>query len=716
MYFDPTAVSRTSPWRSMHESWKTDKERVLNLPWRELPIEPEDNVLPWRERKISVMHEVRKEKGTLVLKTLQERTLYTAREAGGLMAFAGTGSGKSWVALLLGSIIPNVTRVLLYAPAATLTNLRKQHAKIAPHFRVPGPQILKILSYESTQRPTPEGQLDAIMEAVIANDGNPATTIIVLDEGHALKNIDDSARARRFMRCLQGFLELRVFVLSGSLTDTGLTDYAHLAWAALRELSPVPCRWLYPSSAPPSVVDLARAHGNDADALCGRWGQCLDKDGRPSGADWGDFHDLWKWAYPDDMKMSMYEGSTRVLMGRRALQHRLRLTPGVILSTDTSAQEVALVLHGFAPDIPDEVQAAVDAVQGESTTPDGDTLPDAVAVWRVTRQLYQGFYYVWDWPVGKDGKPNKDDAWLLARAAWNSAVRYQIKDHARTGYDSEFLVYAKVMHQIRDRYASTDLLRAWLAFVSRAHTDESPGSISGREHKRFEEWVEAGGSADAFNECEEHFYKAVGVKNQLERAWLNWSSRQKHKRQPPQKTIWISPFLVDAAIAHARKVEKDEGKPCIIWYGDRAVGELLAARGIPVYGAGTNPPAQARLIGAAIMSHREGKDMFQWARQIVVCPPAGSLVWEQLLARTHRTGQEEQVVRCWVASHAPEFKEALASARAGAEYTESVTGAGQKLLHATLQDLKLPKTATERLAELEKKEAEAAQAAEENEE
>lgn len=619
------------------------------------------------------------------LNSIQSQMLLAARDANGLLAFAGTGSGKTFVALLLGSAMEGIERTIVFAPASTLVNLNNQRARITPHFRVP--RDLHFYSYESLQRATKEGQLDLVEELVLKHSGNPAKTLLVFDEAHSLQNLQ-SARGARVMRCILKYPELRCAMLSGSMVDKSIKEYAHIAWMALRDGSPVPSPWGHADN------DFGMA----ADTLQS-FAAVLDKDGQPTAKDWGQIERLWNWAYPGANNMTAYHGAERTLYARKAFNLRLKMTPGVILSKITSLSDCELIMQGVDIPLPDEVMEAIGRVDADGVDPAGNIVPDKASVWRIKRQLAQGFYYVWDWPVDvMTGKPVRDDAWLLARTTWNSMVRREIKTRADTGYDSMLLVYQSVRRQIRENYARQPIHLAWLEFVSRSCKDDAPGVVSAREQAALAAWLAAGGSNEMFDACEAYFNRCVKMtQNELEAAWLGWSSRQKHKPKPPTKTVWLSSFFFDHAEAWAKE-QVTAGLPPILWYDSDAAEEELYRRGIPVYGAGTTPENRAHLCGMSIKTQSEGKDLFAWSQQLVLVPPASGRRWEQMVARTHRTGQLARPVHCCVMQHIPEFRDALAGARAAAEFVQASIENPQKLLHAIYQDIKTPKVGSEKFS------------------
>ena len=214
---------------------------------------------------------------------------------------------------------------------------------------------------------------------------------------------------------------------------------------------------------------------------------------------------------------------------------------------------------------------------------------------------------------------------------------------------------------------------------------------------------------EKFDQCEQHFRQACRY-NDLEAAWVAWSARQKHKQRPPTKAVWLDSFFIDRVMQWVADTEAAGFKP-LVWYEQEAVGQELLRRGIPMYGAGTNPnpgnaidPAFAFTCALSIRTHSEGKNLQPWSRGLVTCPPASGTRWEQLLARTHRTQQTAATVHTDVMQHVKEFKEALAAARAAADYVQSCLDNEQKLLFALLDNIHLPKVGSEKFATVAKEE------------
>jgi hypothetical protein len=84
---------------------------------------------------------------------------------------------------------------------------------------------------------------------------------------------------------------------------------------------------------------------------------------------------------------------------------------------------------------------------------------------------------------------------------------------------------------------------------------------------------------------------------------------------------------------------------------------------------------------ASIAAHATGKNLQQWNRNLVVIPPTSGQVWEQLLGRTHRMGQEQDVVVAETYLHHESYRASMAQAFADARFLEETLGNRQRLLY-----------------------------------
>jgi hypothetical protein len=129
----------------------------------------------------------------------------------------------------------------------------------------------------------------------------------------------------------------------------------------------------------------------------------------------------------------------------------------------------------------------------------------------------------------------------------------------------------------------------------------------------------------------------------------------------------------------------------ICWVEHVEYGRELAARtGIAYYQrAGLNEkkqliddhPKGTPLI-ASIASNAEGRNLQAWSTNLVTSPPTSGALWEQLLGRCHRDGQEADEVTYTLLISLAEQAAAFDRARADARTISDTIGQEQKLCYA----------------------------------
>jgi len=553
----------------------TETQRILAL-----PVETYQDLEPG-----SITARLRLPDGAIELQPIQETALHAIEKCHGGLFPIGVGLGKTFIACLAGTILDSHFALIL-APASTVQQFQDQYDMLQSHFRlVPA----KIMSYAMLSRPDGTTPLNDIISKYSA-----AKVVLVCDEAHRLKRLE-SARTKRVIRFMQANPQVAFVALSGTLTSKSLKDFSHLAAMALRNGSPVP-----------------RDHYH-----LNTWAECIDVDGRPGRMQWRMMHSLAEWA---GMPILNTRGQRRKTLVRKAFQHRLRTTTGVVASKRGSIEcSLNLQLIEGIP-VPDKITQLMYQISELGVDPAGEIITDDITAWRTTRHLAAGFYYRWDWPGGIE-----DRKWLSARRDWNRHVRSELQNKSREGYDSPFLVSQKV--------------------------DEE--TLSGG-------------------------HKAI------HRSWIAWQT-EKLKPTPPTVSVWVSPYLIN----HALEWLERQTEPAILWFESGAIGEALKEKGLPVYGAGDNPPTEAHNCGMSIKAHGIGKNLQKttesqgWATQLVIEPPTGGLTWEQLLGRTHRQGSIADEVVCSVFQHLDPYTRSLTNAITEAQYIFDSSGNSQKLLFST---------------------------------
>lgn len=331
----------------------------------------------------------------VALRPVQALALHDAGTKGGVFGAIGVGEGKTLISFLL-PLVMGARRPLLLMPATLIEKTQRARIDLAPHWRIPG--ALRVFSYEMLGLVQSEHELDSY-----------APDLIILEEGHKAKN-KRAARTRRLARYMVHNPTTRVAVLSGTVMDKSLKDFAHLLLWSLKLEAPVPI----------TTEEIEE------------WAAALDKDVDPyarprAGA-------LLELCQPEDS-----EGVPEHVAARRGFRRRLTETPGVVATigegehVDCSIY-VKTIRHPVAP----VTEANFLKLRGDAkredlsgwVTPDGWELERAAEVWAIAQQLALGLHYVWD--------PRPPQEWTDARRAWGKFVRDTIS-RSRT-WDSELHV------------------------------------------------------------------------------------------------------------------------------------------------------------------------------------------------------------------------------------------------------------------------------------
>lgn len=528
----------------------------------------------------------------------QSAALATIEAVGGLFGPIGVGHGKTAIVCLAGTayradfVIALTKRKLIPALVATYEALRR-HCKLAP---------MLPMTYGELSHANSTGKLDAL-----AKRYGGGRLLVVADEVHCLAD-PKSTRTKRFLRLFESAPNAGFVGVSGTVADHAIKQFAHLAERALGKRSPVP----RPSVAPEAVS---------------AWSACLDAEGKPTPKDWvalGPLFDVVGERVEHNGRaiggQYVLTGKARTAWARRAFFKRLSSAPGVVCTTDSSVGTSLVVRTLAHPSPPPELAKLLTVLERDGVDPRGDAMPSSDDLWRVARHLSAGFFMAWVWPNGV-----KDDEWIDARRTWHKAIRAELEEQARPGYDSPFLV-------------TTETIR-------RAARGERDGMID---------------------------------------AWNGWA-RVKDRPAPPSVIRWVDTYLVEHAAARALASKE----PVIVWYESQAVEAALRALDLDVYGRGRTIPEEppGRTIAASWRVHAEGANLQRaWAKNLVVEPPANGKIWEQLIGRTHRQGQRADEVEVEVYAHTPAFRHALKQGQRRADFAEDSLGNRQKLNIATYID------------------------------
>jgi len=171
---------------------------------------------------------------------------------------------------------------------------------------------------------------------------------------------------------------------------------------------------------------------------------------------------------------------------------------------------------------------------------------------------------------------------------------------------------------------------------------------------------------------------------QADHPWRKWKAIR-DSFQPVTVPEWLDDFAIRACVGWLSARTRDD--PGIVWTEHRAFGERLSeVSGFPYFGAGDTRiidcPEPA--IIASIQAHSEGKNLQRYSRNLVTAPTASGKAWEQLLGRTHRSGQLADEVVVEIMTHIPELLESFGRALGDARYLEDTFGNQQKLNYADI--------------------------------
>lgn len=155
------------------------------------------------------------------------------------------------------------------------------------------------------------------------------------------------------------------------------------------------------------------------------------------------------------------------------------------------------------------------------------------------------------------------------------------------------------------------------------------------------------------------------------------------------RPAWHDSDALDLALAW---LEKHRG---IAWCQHRFFAEELAKRAkVPCFGQGG---IDAR-TNASILQHRGGPIVAtlacatgfnlqdRWHSNLIVCPSPSAKVWEQLVGRTHRSGQKADSVIVGVLVRCIENHNSVERAKLRARMVRDLTGHQQKLLLADFSE------------------------------
>lgn len=336
-------------------------------------------------------------------------------------------------------------------------------------------------------------------------------------------------------------------------------------------------------------------------------------------------------------------------------QKRVVESPGVISSGDVASCQASLEINERRVETPEIIKKHLKELDASWDRPDGDPLVDAMSVARCARELSAGFYYRWKWPR----KEPKEviEKWLEVRKKWHKELREKLKT-SKSMMDSPLLLtkaairwydgYTHVSHEEREYKDEEGNTRVGVFEKDRTlfppYTKDGPLPVWASEH------------------------------------WQEWRA-VRDTAQPETDPVWLDTFLAEDA---ARWLQEGPG---LCWYEHQAFAAkvLEFAPGAVFAGPGASGnDLVLKLKGdeaccISIKAHGTGKNLQRFNRNLVANPPGAGDIWEQLLGRTHRAGQESDAVTVDVYRHTDSFRNAVERARDLSEYIQGAFGATQRL-------------------------------------
>lgn len=166
--------------------------------------------------------------------------------------------------------------------------------------------------------------------------------------------------------------------------------------------------------------------------------------------------------------------------------------------------------------------------------------------------------------------------------------------------------------------------------------------------------------------------------------WERWSA-VRFRAKSVKAATWVDESVVSGA------VEWGENNVGIVWYLHEEVGRLIHdLGGFPWFPAGADKELDeelachggSRTIVASVKAHGFGKNLQSFCRNLLVEAISSNGRLEQLIGRTHRTGQRADEVHFYYPDYSWLHERALDRAKRQAKYVEETTKQRQRLGYA----------------------------------
>lgn len=551
----------------------------------------------------------------------QAECVFAYEMVGGLIGALGVGDGKTAVTLMIAdkAFRKGVERSCLFIPPEVYIQLygvdvRWLRARVplsVPIHWMPGKDTnsrrslaqsgkrgLYVYTYSLLSAKDAEENLTAI---------NPS--LVILDECQRVRD-RSAARTQRLMRYLDGRAmkgnPVEIVALSGTITSKSIKDYHHLVRGALGQRCPMPL-------AAAMVEEWAAVIDAPASAS---W----DENAQKSGA--GPLLPLVHWAQRNFPRVRLTED---VHGFRKAFRLRLDHSEGIVNSSETDRIGTSLIISNHPVQHPEhfpgfsEVERLIKQVDEMWLTPNGDEIEYSIHTWKWKYELTAGFYNQLTWPT---------DETLAARRKINLPEAQDILDKAMFRHGAGQGFHKELRHFLQDE-SGPGLDTPLLVTSHMGRHQQNPAE------------------------------NPLLVPQELYDAWRYWHSLDFELCPERDSTaVRICDFKIQAAVEWAKMLPK--GKGALIWIYHQEIGqwvyEALCAAGINAMHCPAGGPSNAaildhgnvnKVIVASLTAHGTGKNLQHFQEQFFVQWPRQASQAEQVIGRTHRTGQQAEELVVW---------------------------------------------------------------------
>ncbi len=329
------------------------------------------------------------------------------------------------------------------------------------------------------------------------------------------------------------------------------------------------------------------------------------------------------------------KASTDLERARLGLQRRIKATAGYVATVD-SGVEASITIEKVKPPKVKAIDDALEELRETWCTPNGEELDSALAVWQYAQTLACGFYYKWN--------PLPPKSWKIARKSWSRYVR-KVLEHSQNWQSPLHVSQGVLSGKLKEPHKEP-------------HPTDPEKTISTPPKELLANWQR------------EH----AAYKYKKEAIWIDTTRMQ-----------WVAKnYLLDT---------KED--PIICWMMHTAIGEKLSELTKLPFCHTAGKDAKGRHIEflegsviASIHTCGEGTNLQGvngkegWYRNLVLEWPTKGETCEQLIGRTHRSGQKADTVEFMILDSCLEQDNAFEQSLKDAQLQASLGGDYRRLLMA----------------------------------